>query len=99
MINWKLKVVSLSTGLLTVSCMTACLQTPGIEEPMVAYCTIMNTEYAECVYPEEPSYKERMAIIDMIGYKAVRPKGLSVLASHHEVLHRELNQCKGVSNE
>lgn len=86
--NLKLKVVGLSIALVTTSCIT----TPGIEEPSAFYCTILSPTEAECRL-SDGDYVTNMKIVDLIGYIGVRPKAFSNLISHHEILHRELNQC------
>ena len=86
--NLKWKVVSSLTALLTASCIT----TPGMEEPSAFYCTIISPDEAECRL-SDGDYVTNMKIVDLIGYIGVRPKAFSSLMSHHEILHRELNQC------
>jgi hypothetical protein len=66
-----------------------------MDEPQIAYCQIVSLEKLECQYPDIPGSDFDLKMIDAIGFIAVRPKGLSALSSHHEILHRELNQCKG----
>jgi hypothetical protein len=66
-----------------------------MDEPQVAVCTIINPSSLDCVYPDVPGSEFSLSMVDAIGFMAVRPKGYSALASHHEILHRELNQCEG----
>jgi hypothetical protein len=70
-----------------------------MDEPQIAICTIISPEKADCVYPDIPGSEFQLSIVDIIGFQAVRPKGFSALISHHEVLHRELNSCKGKPNK
>ena len=90
----KLKAVSLLIALTSVSC-ASCISSPGMDEPQIAICTIINPESLDCVYPDVPGSEFSLSMVDAIGFMAVRPKGFSALISHHEILHRELNQCLG----
>lgn len=92
--NLKLKAVNLVIALMSVSC-ASCLKSPGIDEPQIAVCTIISPESLDCVYPDIPGSEFSMSMVDAIGFMAVRPKGFAALVSHHDVIHRELNQCKG----
>ena len=92
--NLKLKAASCLIALMSVSC-ASCLKSPGIDEPQIAVCTIISPNSLDCVYPDIPGSEFTMSMVDAIGFMAVRPKGFSALVSHHDILHREVNICKG----
>lgn len=68
-------------------------KTPGIEEPDVLICSIIQSNIAEC-FDREGDSKGFYYTIDMIGWQCVSPEAYADLKTHHQILHRELNQCK-----
>ena len=86
----KLFLASLST----ISC-ASCITTPGMDEPIILVYVIKSDGTGECM-PKDICPKPFKTAVEMIGYQAVSPNSVAKINSHHEILHRELNSCKGV---
>lgn len=65
-----------------------------MHEPDVWMCTIIDGEEAACVNSIDESKTMRMSVHDMIGFISVSPEGYADIKTHHEILHRELKDCK-----
>lgn len=70
--------------------LSSCISTPGIEEPIIMVYVIKSDGTGECL-DKEVCPKPILSQTDMIGYQCVSPNGAAKIKSHHEVLHRELN--------
>lgn len=72
--------------------LTNCEETPGIAEPNVFFCTLLNLEIADCQHSIDPGTHHDMNTIDMIGYTCVSPRHLAEIKTHHAVLHDKINK-------
>lgn len=71
--------------------LTSCISTPGIEEPTVTYCTIIDGEIAQCVGPNET---KDVTVIDLIGATCLSPDDLAAAMTHHEALHKVIERLR-----
>jgi len=83
------KVVALLGILLSLS---SC-KTPGMAEPEIFICVIEDDKNLHCTYTDESKEKD-VTIIDAIGFMCVSPKGFAITKTHHEALHRALNEAE-----
>lgn len=79
-------------SLFVILLLTHC-KTPGLEEPDVVTCSIVEENRAECFNKDGDSVGW-FYTIDMIGFQCVSPADYAKIKTHHEVLHRELNKKK-----
>lgn len=79
-------------ALSTLTAISSCQLTPGIEEPATFLCTILDDREMDCVHTYDPNTVKKLSLIDGIGFTCVSPKGFGDIKSHHEILHEELNQ-------
>lgn len=75
-----------SSLICSVLFLTSCLSTPGIEEPEVIECAILN-DSASCGEVDVP-------LSSLVGFIAVSPDDYAKIKNHHEALHHDLNACK-----
>lgn len=92
-----MKAVILVMALLMLTGISSC-QTPGLEEPDIFICTItLNEQNTQLIGDCEHSLTQEHVVLDqfkLIGFQAVSPKGFAKIKTHHEVLHKELNEDK-----
>ena len=70
-------------------------KSPGLEEPKILQCSILyeplvELYQAEC-FDNEGNFVRTFSIFDMISYICVSPEDYAKVKTHHEILHRELN--------
>jgi hypothetical protein len=82
------KIIVLLTSLIIVACET----TPGISEPSIYICTVLDDKTAECVHSIQTDTKHDISTLDLIGYQCVSPNAFATLKLHHEVLHDRANK-------
>ena len=66
-------------------------RTPGMNEPEIFVCTIEDDKSLYCVHTSEEKDAE-LSVVDAIGYQCVSPKAFGIMKTHHEALHRALNE-------
>lgn len=81
------KAVVLLTALLTLTGASSCQQLPGIEEPAIFICTIIDNTVLECVHTYDDSLRKDISIIDAIGFQCVSPNSFATIKTHHDVIH------------
>ena len=77
---------------LVLSNSIGCLSTPGIAEPSMFICTIVDGEILDCVHTFDDSLRKDISNIDAIGFQCVSPKDYAALKLHHEALHEKANK-------
>ena len=86
-------VVLLMLAVLTMGA-SSCQITPGMAEPSIYVCTVIDTTEVDCVHVYDPNNVKKLSIIDVVGYQCVSPNAYSELDTHHEILHKELARKK-----
>jgi len=77
--------------LVSLSAISAgCLSSPGIDEPVILVYVLKSDGTGEC-YPKDICPSPAKSAIDMIGHQCVSPNSAAKINSHHEILHRQLN--------
>jgi hypothetical protein len=71
---------------------SSCITTPGLEEPEVFVCTIIDNSVLECVKQGSGEKPFDISIIDSIGFQCTSPSDFAKIKTHHQVLHEELNK-------
>lgn len=67
-------------------------KSPGIDEPIALIYVIRSDGTAEC-YPKEICPHESRPVDDMIGFQCAGPRAAAEINTHHDILHRALNEC------
>lgn len=65
--------------------------TPGMEEPSTYIYTVTDKGLSG-YHSMNPQDRKDISFIDSIGYTCVSPEGQAQMKTHHEVLHKELNE-------
>lgn len=79
--------------LLTALLISGCI-TPGMEEPDVWICVIVDDVSLTCHHSLDKETRREVDLIDAIGYQCVTPTGYAKIKTHHQILHDELNKKK-----
>ena len=87
------KAVVLFLALLTLTGISSC-QTPGMEEPDIFICSIIDDKSMSCVNSLDNNIRKEVLLLDSIGFMCVDPDAYSKAKVHHRVLHRTLNKCE-----
>lgn len=82
-----MRVLSCVTALLISGCIT-----PGLKEPDIFIYTIESPSSLYGTNTLDPSKDDQIGIIDAIGFQCVSPNGFGKIKSHHEIIHRRLNE-------
>jgi hypothetical protein len=77
---------------LTTVILSGCLSSPGIKEPEVTLCDVIDGVDAECYLSTNPSQISDRKVNTFIGWTCVSPKDNAAIDSHHTIMHRELNE-------
>ena len=88
-INYALRAISLFLLALVAS---SCITTPGIKEPSVFICQIVNMNEMDCVYLDDETKNITIPLVEGFGFECVSPKDLAKIKTHHEILHKRLNK-------
>lgn len=87
-----MKAVSLALALFLLTGISSC-QTPGLEEPALFNCAIVDVNEIHCFHNYDSRYDKKITVIEALGYQCVSPKDYAKIKTHHEVLHVELNKA------
>lgn len=87
------KVVALSMALLTLTGISSCETSPGVAEPSTFICLYEGDQFS-CVHTYDNNARKFLPPVEGIGYQCIHPDGYADIKTHHEILHRELNNCK-----
>ena len=71
----------------------SCVVTPGVAEPDIYICTILDDKILECQNSYDPNTRHDMTLINAIGYQCVSPKATGILETHHDIVHKQLNEA------
>jgi hypothetical protein len=86
-------VVLLVVAILTMG-ISSCQITPGMAEPSIYVCTIIDGQEMDCSHVYDPGKIKKINVMDAIGYQCVSPNAYAEMDTHHEVMHKELNRKK-----
>lgn len=84
----------LSSSMIALAGASGCQTTPGMEEPKVWSCVMVDETRSRCFYSHDESQEREMQSIDMIGFQCFSPGDVANISTHHNVLHKELNKAK-----
>lgn len=87
------KVGFLFMVLLTLTGVSSC-QSPGLKEPDIFICTLIDLETLDCVNSLDRSITRTIPLDLSIGSQCIFPEDYATLKSHHSILHKSLNECE-----
>ena len=73
---------------------TACNTIPGVEEPDIYICSLIDNLTLECVNSYDDRVIKDITVIDAIGYQCISPKAFATIKTHHDVLHNLVKKRK-----
>lgn len=75
---------------------TSCETIPGMAEPDIIVCTILDMKIADCFSPSDPNHVPKdVPLRELIGFSCVSPSSYGQVDNHHNALHLKIKELMG----
>jgi hypothetical protein len=72
---------------------TSCETIPGLKEPSLVVCTLIDTTTLDCVSVNDPNLPPfEIKVFDAVGFLCASPDDYGAAADHHNALHLKIKE-------